>query len=134
METLVVSNVPSKKHVLFLTEDKPTEVFHVGDRVRILYKEHKGGIIGIISDISYDSVFVSNEVYKGREVSFDTIDKMRTVPQSENFETVPYYDKEEEEFWRTHWYTPEGIKEKTPEDIKMLEEYRKKWEKEYGGK
>lgn len=118
---MVVSNVPTKKHITFSGGN-----FFIGDYVRIQYKDWKGGVIGVIDDIYPDSLEITSGILV-KKVLFSEIEKLKKVPRSENFNTVPYYDEEDKEFWRTHWITPEGIKEKTEEDLKILEElYAKK--------
>lgn len=124
---MISSNVPQEKEK-FITFDGETK-FYIGDKVRIQYPEWRGGVIGNIHDIFSDSISIDVETIGIKNIPFDIIWKMRRVERNENFDTVPYYDAEEKEFWRTHWITKDGIKEKTEEDIKMLEEFHRKYEK-----
>lgn len=117
---MVKSSIPREKYVIYNDEN-----FYIGDEVRILYTNYEGGIIGWIDNIDGDGVGIRNEI-SGKYVLFSKIQKMRHTKENETFDTVPYYDEEEREFWRTHWCTKDGIKEKTEEDIKMLEEFFEK--------
>lgn len=105
-------------------------MFRKGDRIRIM-KKNMGGYIGEIVEIKFDSVVLNVKLFPGdkstEEVDLHQIEKIRRAEPGETFDTVPYFDAEEKEFWRTHWYTKDGIKEKTPEDIKMLEEFFAKY-------
>ena len=121
---MVESNVPQEKYVSFNGDIE----FYIGDKVRIQYPEWRGGVVGKILDIFADSLTVDIGVFGSRNVPFSKIWKMRRAEYNEDFNTVPYYDAEEKEFWRTHWITKDGIKEKTAEDIKMLEDFHKKYE------
>ena len=106
--------------------------FVVGDNVRIQflptkYKEYPysgGGVIGKIKDIIKNGCIIGN--YYGDVIAtLDNIFIIKKVGEDETFDNTPYINDEEREFWRTHWYTKDGIKEKTAEDIKMLEEFNK---------
>ena len=120
---MVNSNIPQEKYVSFNNKVK----FYIGDKVRIQYIEWRGGVIGKILDIFPDSLNIDIKFFGSENVPFSKIWKMRRAEHNEDFNTVPYYDAEEKEFWRTHWITKDGIKEKTAEDIKMLEEFAKKY-------
>lgn len=104
-------------------------VFYIGNRIRVATK-NRSGYIGELFEIKHDTItlrlnFGSEKEYK--ELNISSIEKLRRAEPNETFDTVPYFDAEEKEFWRTHWYTKDGIKEKTPEDIKMLEEFFAKY-------
>ena len=122
---MITTNVPE---TLYL--DTGHARFYKGDRIRVSMK-NRNGYIGEILEIKAESIVLFVPIYKGddstREIVLRDIDKLRRAEPNETFETVPYYDAEEKEFWRTHWYTRDGIKEKTPEDIKMLEEFFAKY-------
>lgn len=118
---MISSNVPKEKYMMY-NEEK----FYIGNEVRILYANHTGEIIGWIDNIDSDGVDIQNEI-SIRYIPFSEIYKMRRTKENENFETIPYYDEEDKEFWRIHWCTKDGIKEKTEEDLKMLEEFFEKW-------
>ena len=100
--------------------------FYKGDKIRVCMKNWNG-YIGEIVEIKSYSIVLNVPICKGddfkREIDLSEINKLRRAEPNETFETVPYYDAEEKEFWRTHWYTRDGIKEKTPEDIAMLESF-----------
>lgn len=117
---MITSNIPREKYVIYNNEN-----FYIGNEVRILYVNHNG-IIGWIYNIDADGVDIRNEIGI-KYIPFSEIKKMRHTKENEDLDTVPYYDEEEKEFWRTHWCTKDGIKEKTEEDIKMLEEFFEKW-------
>jgi hypothetical protein len=92
--------------------------------------KNKSGYIGELLEIKYDTITLRINFGCEREnleLKISDIEKLRRAEPNETFDTVPYFDAEEKEFWRTHWYTRDGIKEKTPEDIKMLEEFFKKY-------
>ena len=120
----VNSNIPKldEKCVFF---DNNTRFF-VGDNVRIQYVDWKGEIIGEILDISSNNLTITS-ILGPKRISFSKIRKMKKVPYDETFDTVPFYDEEDAEFWRTHWITKDGIKEKTAEDRRMLEKFKKKY-------
>lgn len=120
---MIVTNIPKEIYVSFNNEVK----FYVGDKVRIQYIDWRGGVVGNIAGIFPDSIDIDIGVFGIKNVPFLKIWKMRRAEHNENFDTVPYYDAEEKEFWHTHWITKDGIKEKTPEDIKMLEEFFEKY-------
>ena len=121
---MVNSNVPQEKYLSFNDEVK----FFIGDKVRIQYPEWRGGVIGTILDIFADSLTVDIGIFGSENVPFSKIWKTRRAEHNEDFNTFPYYDAEEMEFWHTHWITKDGIKEKTKKDIKMLEDFHKKYE------
>ena len=121
----IKSNVSKPEEICVFTDDNTK--FFIGDNVRIQYVDWKGGIIGKISDIFADNLVIYTGIMGERIVLFSEIQKMKKVALDETFDTVPFYDEEEAEFWRTHWVTREGIKEKTAEDIRMLEEFKKKY-------
>lgn len=122
---MVSSNIPKEEYVSFNDEVK----FYIGDKVRIQYPEYRGGIIGTISYIYDDYLKVHVKDIGYFDIHFSKIQKMRRAECYEDFNTVPYYDAEEKEFWRTHWITKDGIKEKTPEDIKMLDDFFERYNK-----
>lgn len=106
-----------------ITTNKPTvekifvgsEEFIKGDRVRVQlvpieqpeYPFSGGGVIGQITAIHPDSFMVND-----RLIPFDCVLLMRKAETWENFNTVPYYNEEERDFWETHWITPNGIEKK----------------------
>lgn len=119
---MIKTNIP-REPVLYVGE----AMFRKGDRIRI-QKKIMGGYIGEIAEIKYESIVLNIQFYNGgaihtKEIALFDINKIRRAEPGETFDTVPYYDAEEKEFWRTHWYTKDGIKEKTLEDIKMLEAF-----------
>lgn len=126
------SNVPENPIIMTNTY----HVFNIGDRVRIQYYPKKekeypysgGGIIGKIKAISHNSLTIESS-FADKLVTFDEIFIIKKVSDEENFDNTPYIDDEEREFWRTHWHTKDGIKEKTAEDIKMLEAFFLKYNK-----
>jgi len=126
------SNVPETP--MFVSDDYHS--FMIGDRVRVQFYPKKekeypysgGGIIGKIAAIYYDSFLIKTSM-TDRIVSFTEVFIIKKVDDKESFDNTPYINDEEREFWRTHWHTKEGIKEKTAEDLKMLEEFNKKWNK-----
>lgn len=131
----VMSNVPEVP--MMVTDEYKT--FNVGDYVRIQYYPSEenmkkgylysgGGIIGRVSQINHDRCYIANG-YDDREITFDRIFIIKKVDLKENFENTPYINDEEREFWRTYWYTRDGIKRRTAEDSKMLEEFNKKYNK-----
>lgn len=128
----VISNVP--KYPILMTNT--CHIFDIGDRVRIQYYPKKekeylysgGGIIGKIKQIFHDSFIVENSLDE-RLVMLEDVFIIKKISEDENFDNTPYIDDEEREFWRTHWHTKDGIKEKTAEDLKMLEEFENKWNK-----
>lgn len=121
------TNMPSELYL-----DTGNTRFYKGDRLRIVLK-NKNSYIGELVEIKAESIVLFVPICKGddstRELMLEDIDKLRLAESNETFETVPYYDAEEKEFWRTHWYTRDGIKEKTPEDIAMLEKFFKEHSK-----
>lgn len=104
------------------------EVYKIGDRVRVQFVAKKypqypysgGGIIGNIKQIYHDYFVVNN-----RKVDFDDVFIIKTVDEHETFDTVPNINDEEREFWRTHWFTRDGIKRKTRKELLILEKYDK---------
>lgn len=50
---------------------------------------------------------------------------IKIVDEHETFDTVPNINDEEREFWRTHWFTRDGIKRKTRKELRILEKYDK---------
>ena len=104
--------------------------FTIGDRVRIL-TINKSEYIGYVECINETLVILHVTICPDwvelKTVFMAEIYKMRRAEPWETFDVLPYFDAEEKEFWRTHWHTRDGIKEKTPEDIKMLEEFFEKW-------
>ena len=104
------------------------EVYKIGDRVRVQFVAKKypqypysgGGIIGNIKQIYHDYFVVNN-----RKVDFDDVFIIKTVDEHETFDTVPNINDEEREFWRTHWFTRDGIKRKTQKELRILDEYDK---------
>ena len=117
---MVITNMPSE---IFI--DTGETKFYKGNRIRVVTS--KGSYIGNIIEISTENMVLHLPLYKGDDtikvVNFSDIEKMRRAEPNETFDTVPYYDAEEKEFWRTHWHTKDGIKEKTPADIAMLEKF-----------
>lgn len=109
------SNVPEMP--MFVSDDY--HAFTIGDRVRIQFypTEEKqypysgGGMIGKIAAIYYDSFLIKTSM-TDRIVRFTEVFIIKKVDDKENFENTPYINDEEREFWRTHWYTPDGIKVK----------------------
>lgn len=128
----IMSNIPEIP--MMITTDYKT--FKIGDRVRVQFVAKKypeypysgGGVIGVITAINHDS-FVVDFVLDKRVVAFDDVYIIKNVGETETFETVPNINDEEREFWRTHWITKDGIKKKTAEDLKMLEEFNKELKK-----
>ena len=124
---MITTNVPKFPHL-----DTGKAKFYKSDKVRVV-TNLKSSYIGKIIEINSDSIVLFVPLYKGDDttkmVMLYEIEKMRRAEPNETFDTVPYYDAEEKEFWRTHWYTRDGLKEKTPEDIKMLKEFFEKYEK-----
>lgn len=125
------SNVPKIKHF----EDENDNSFCINDRVRIQYEAKQkefpysgGGIIGHIKDIFHDSFIVTN-FWGDKEIQYNEVFIIKRVDEYENFENTPYINDEECEFWRTHWYTKDGLKKKTEEDIKYLEEFHSEYNK-----
>lgn len=104
------------------------EVYKIGDRVRVQFVAKKypqypysgGGIIGNIKQIYHDYFVVNN-----RKVDFDDVFIIKIVDEHETFDTVPNINDEEREFWRTHWFTRDGIKRKTRKELRILEKYDK---------
>ena len=104
------------------------DVYKIGDRVRVQFVAKKdpqypysgGGIIGNIKQIYHDYFVVNN-----RKVDFDDVFIIKTVDEHETFDTVPNINDEEREFWRTHWFTRDGIKRKTQKELRILEKYDK---------
>lgn len=115
------SNVPQHKYLYY-----GNRMYHQGHNVRVLLK-NKSEYIGIIIEIGFESFTLFCDKYAPKEIMFEDVEKFRIAESNETFDTVPHFDAEEKEFWRTHWYTKDGIKEKTPEDIKMLEEFFAKY-------
>ena len=124
----IMSNIPEIP--MMITTDHKT--FKIGDRVRVQFVAKKypeypysgGGVIGFIKAINHDSFVVNKRI-----VAFNDVYIVKKVDEAETFETVPNINDEEREFWRTHWITKDGIKKKTAEDLKMLEEFNKEWKK-----
>ena len=106
-----------------------TELFQVGDRVRVLHVGRCKEQIGEIKRIYLDRfvIFIGGIIQEEFTWKFDEVFKIRHNPPNVDMNDEQYFDDEEREFWRTHWHTRDGIKEKTPEDIKMLEEFERKW-------
>ena len=129
---MLKSNVPETP--MFVSDDYHT--FMLGDRVRVQFypeKEKKypysgSGMIGKIAAIYHDSFLIKNNMMH-RIVRFTEVFIIKKVDDKENFDNTPYINDEEREFWRTHWITKDGIKKKTAEDSKMLEEFNKEWKK-----
>lgn len=115
------TNMPSELYL-----DTGSAKFYKGNRLRVVMK-NKNSYIGELVEIKASSIVLFVPICKGddstKEIMLEDIEKLRRAEPNETFETVPYYDAEEKEFWRTHWYTRDGIKEKTSEDIAMLEKF-----------
>ena len=124
------SNVPEMP--MFVSDDY--HAFMIGDRVRIQlyptiekqYPYSGGGIIGKITVIHHDSFLIRTSIDE-RYVKFTEVFIIKKVDDQENFDNTPYINDEEREFWRTHWQTRNGIKKKSEEDIRRLEEFCKRW-------
>ena len=120
---MITTNMPK---VLYL--DTGNAKFYIGERIRTVLKNYNA-YIGEISEIHADSIVLHVPMFRGDnstvKIWLSDIEKLRRAEPNETFETVPYYDSEEKEFWRTHWYTRDGIKEKSQADIDMLEEFFK---------
>ena len=119
---MLKTNVPE----IFCLETEHAQ-FYIDDRIRVVL-DSGSSYIGKIVDIKTDSIVLGFEYHDIKEIKLNDIKKLRRAEPNETFDTVPYYDAEEKEFWRTHWYTKNGIQEKTPEDIAMLEEFFKKYQ------
>lgn len=127
----IASNVPEKPIIITLYED-----IAIGDKVRIQmypkdesdkkYPYSGAGMIGKVEAIHFDSFVISLDAFS-KTIMFDEIFIIRKAGEKESFYNTPFIDDKEREFWHTHWRTPEGIKEKTAEDIKMLEEFNLKF-------
>lgn len=115
----IYSNVPECPHIVV-----DGVLFERGHKVRVLTKK-KQEYLGRVAGIEYDRF---NLRFKDLEleaaIKFADVAKMRMAKPDEDLNSEPYFDDEEKEFWRTHWVTKDGIAEKTPEEIKMLEERR----------
>lgn len=118
---MLKTNVPEKPCL-----DTGNAKFFVGDRIRVVLNSYSS-YIGNISEIKANSIVLTFEMFDAKEIKLDEVYKLRRAEPGETFDAVPYYDEEEKEFWRTHWYTKDGIKEKTPGDIAMLEEFFNKY-------
>lgn len=97
------------------------DVFRTGERVRVQLKGHDGwdwnggGYCGMITHIAHDGFKVSVSGYhsfRNIEVGFDDVFRMRHITGKENFDTVPFFDRDEEHFWETHIYGRNGIEER----------------------
>ena len=124
------SNVPEMP--MFVSDDY--HAFTILDRVRIQFypTEEKqypysgGGMIGKIAAIHHDGFLVKTSMNE-RYVKFTEVFIIKKVNDQENLDNTPYINDEEREFWRTHWQTRNGIKKKSEEDIRRLEEFCKRW-------
>lgn len=122
----ITSNVP--EHPIFVTNT--FHVFSVGNRVRVqLYpkkeKEYPysgNAMIGKIKDIFHNGFIIENGII-AKPIMFGDIFIIRNADENESFDNTPYINDEEREFWRTHWMTKDGIKEKTAEDLEMLKNF-----------
>ena len=119
---MYITNIPKQPFVF--CSDNGERIF-IGDAIRILLNNHNQ-YIGEILDIRYDEIDVDIiEIHEQKSILLSDIYKMRTRENNEDLNNTPYFDDEEKEFWRTHWITKDGIKEKTPEEIKELEKFFK---------
>ena len=120
----IKANVPSEP-IMYVNDEE----YRIGDRVRILKVDRLAESIGYIHNIMNKAViiYIGGCVQELRAYAFGEIGKIRHILVNEDLNTAPFFDDEEREFWRTHWMTRDGLKEKTPEDIAMLEELAEKY-------
>lgn len=119
---MYITNIPAKP---FITCSNKGEKFFLGNEVRILLNNHNQ-YIGKIFDIRHNEIDVDIiKIHERKSIFLSDICKMRIRENNEDLNNAPYFDDEEKEFWRTHWITKDGIKEKTPEEIKELEKFFK---------
>lgn len=122
---MITTNIPKE---IYINNDNVQ--FHKGERVRILAKNYNYSCIGDVIEINTDSIILLliplskwDTKRETKRIVLKDIEKIRKAEQDETLDNVPYFDDEEKEFWRTHWCTKDGIKEKTEEDIKMLKDF-----------
>ena len=52
---------------------------------------------------------LQREYWMGDALRYENISHIRKAKEDESFNTVPYYNDEEKEFWTTHCYSKNGI-------------------------
>ena len=93
------------------------ELFEVGDKVRVIMKSKKNpkfsycgnSYIGTIESIFPNYFILNREYWMGDALRYEDISHIRKAKEDESFNTVPYYNDEEKEFWTTHCYSKDGI-------------------------
>lgn len=102
-----VPHIPDKRYAV-----TDGVFYHESDWVRILLKS-KAEYIAEIKRITAEAFILQfRDLDIDKIVYFDEIDKIRMSNESESMDEDPYFDEEEKEFWRTHWYTRNGIERK----------------------
>lgn len=128
----VKSNVPENPLIQATENDWSLSnyLFQIGDEVRIQMKSKDfpeypytgNAYIGEIKEITSSALRIS--CYSEHWILFEEIFLMRHRKGNKTFETAPYYDEKEREFWSDYWMTKDGIRKKTPEDKAMIEKFR----------
>ena len=102
---MITSNVPNGNEQRLFYEN---EQFKLGDRVRVLL-DNKSEYIGKIYAIFCDTFFINTKIDTDI-VSFSKVAKIRIAPNDETLDTIPFFDEEEKEFWRTHIHSRDGFR------------------------
>ena len=113
---MIKTNVPEEIWI-----DNGKEKYIIGDKIRILLNNHNE-YIGEIQDIKYDNILLCLDNNNKIRIYIKDIFKIRYALVNENFKDNPYFDKNEINFWRTHWITKEGIVEEVDSHINNLKE------------
>ena len=82
--------------------------FHIGDHVRVLLA-NKNEYIGTIVEITEDYIKLHFKYNYDRVLETKDIAKIKKVDSSETMDDVCFFDDEEEDFWKKHIISHDGI-------------------------
>ena len=122
----LTTNIPANPELYLTQNDGSMEKFSVGDKVTVLMLNHNQ-YIGAIVEIQTDHFCIRpvdrnfTPIFDIEPVSLSDVKKMRKASIDDLYK--PYFDKEEREFWMTHYVSRDGIVERTPADIAALRRY-----------
>ena len=107
---MFTSNIPKEKYIV---DTSTNEIFKLLDRLRVLFVGYSGGTIGAVVEINENEFLLMTDERTIVHIPYEKVMKLRQAVCSENFDTVPYYDEQEREFWKTHCITKDGIQKLT---------------------
>lgn len=112
---MFTSNISKEKYIV---DTSTNETFKLLDRVRVLFEKYSMGAIGAVVEINENEFLLMTDERAIVHIPYEKVMKLRQAACSENFATVPYYDEQEREFWKTHCITKDGIQKLTAFDKK----------------